>query len=184
MHAGDDMPDACEHGLVPSPEPMAFAHDHGGEGGTMWGSGAASGTALDVGCSSANVFAIDGSDGSVTDFSVDWDGDVDGFFLQQHQQEGGHTGCATPRINMLLRNMSVERPASIMCTEDAAGMPNGTFSDPEVEENVRLQAINLLLECVEPLQLASSKVEAWNAQAAALTLQSCSGPVPSFPHWC
>ena len=109
-----------------------------------------------------------------------WDGDVDGFFLQQHQQEGDHTGCATPRINMLLRNMAVERPASVMCTEDAAGMPNGTFSDPELEENVRLQAIEMLLECVEPLQLAPSKVEAWNAQATALTLQSCSGPVPTL----
>ena len=112
MHVGDCASVASEHCIVPAPQPMQDVHDMIGEGGGVCGDVHAPSDQLD-GCDAGyGMFANFGSDGSDTDFSDDFDNEVEDW-IQQEGRDGN--GCASPRITFLMNDMVLERPDSIMC---------------------------------------------------------------------
>ena len=125
MHDGDCAPVASEHCMVPAPQLMQDVHDMFGEGGEVCGDVHAPNDHLDGFSTGHSMFDNFGSDGSDTDFSDDFDNEVEDW-IQQEGRVG--TGCASPRITFLMNDMALDRPDSIMCLEDAVSMEDAVSS--------------------------------------------------------
>ena len=89
------------------------------EGGGVCGSVDASNDHLDGFDVRYGMFGNFGSDGSDTDFSDDFDNEVEEWI---HQEQLGDIRCASPRITFLMKDMALDRPDSITCLEDAVSM--------------------------------------------------------------